>query len=297
MAVNVSKVEPKYRRPLNDEQLLVLRLLYRFRFGTSEYIAEFLGKGSVKVVQKKLKILEDQGFISKRYDKGYKLAGRPAEYFLTPKGARAAMAKDDPKANNSQKITPQGIKNLYKNPGVSDDFIKHCLNILKIFLKLKTVYDNKLATFTRMQMIPFGYLPTWRPDLLLSLKTGAKGKGTPKRFFLDIWDGTRPFFVSVKKARSYIKYSEEGDWPTDTQAFPMLLILCDTDKNATKLRRQIRKALEESYEDMVFATTTVDDFLVSDSGSDKLWLKAAEYSEDDKSYTLANLYKSLEQSD
>ena len=248
-------------------------------------------------MQKKLKILEDQGFISKRYDKGYKLAGRPAEYFLTPKGARAAMAKDDPKANNSQKITPQGIKNLYKNPGVSDDFIKHCLNILKIFLKLKTVYDNKLATFTRMQMIPFGYLPTWRPDLLLSLKTGAKGKGTPKRFFLDIWDGTRPFFVSVKKAWSYIKYSEEGDWPTDTQAFPMLLILCDTDKNATKLRRQIRKALEESYEDMVFATTTVDDFLVSDSGSDKLWLKAAEYSEDDKSYTLANLYKSLEQSD
>lgn len=293
MAVNVSKVEPKYRRPLNDEQLLVLRLLYRFRFGTSEYIAEFLGKSNVKVVQKKLKILEDQGFISKRYDKGYKLAGRPAEYYLTPKGARAAMPKDNPKANNSQKITPQGIKNLYKNPSVSDDFIKHCLNILKIFLKLKTVYDNKLATFTRMQMIPFSYLPTWRPDLTINFK--VRGKAT--YFFLDIWDSTRPFFVSVKKARSYIKYSEEGDWPTDNLAFPMILMLCDTKKNETKLRRQIRKALEESYEDMVFATTSVDDFLVSDSGSDKLWLTVAEYSEDDKNYTLTNLYKSLEQSD
>lgn len=293
MAVNVSKVEPKYRRPLNDEQLLVLRLLYRFRFGTSEYIAEFLGKSNVKVVQKKLKILEDQGFINKRYDKGYKLAGRPAEYYLTPKGARAAMAKDDPKANNSQKITPQGIKSLYKNPGVSDDFIKHCLNILKISLKLGAVYGNKLITFTRMQTIPFSYLPTWCPDLTINLKTRSKAT----YFFLDIWDGTRPFFVSVKKARSYIRYSEEGDWPTDDMAFPIILTLCDTKKNETKLRRQIRKALEESYEHMVFATTTIDDFLASDNVLDKLWLTVGEYSEDDKSYTLANLHKSLEQSE
>jgi DNA-binding HxlR family transcriptional regulator len=84
--------EPKYRRPLNPEQLAVLDWLYKVRFSSSKQIAKYLLKPNQKTIQNKLQILEERGFIGKHYDKSYKLAGRPAEYFLTPQGARQLPA-------------------------------------------------------------------------------------------------------------------------------------------------------------------------------------------------------------
>jgi Replication-relaxation len=267
MAKNVVK----YRRPLNSDQLVVLRLLYCYRFGTCKYIARYLGKNDIKVVHKKLKVLEDQEFIAKRYDKSYKLLGKPAEYYLTPKGARLLMGNNDQYKNNAQKITQQGIKNLYKNSTVSTDYVAHCINILKVSLQLSELYGEKLQFFTRMQMIPFNYLPAWRPDGLISLKTRAKGKGAPKRFFLDVWDGTRPYFVSVRKVRSYIKYSEEGDWPTDEADLPIVLMLCDAERDEIKLRRQIRRSLSESYEEVSYATVTMGTLFATTQRHDRIW--------------------------
>lgn len=71
----------KYRRPLNPEQLAVLQWLYQYRFSTSKQLVTHLRKPNLKAIQNKLQILEQQGFISKHYDKTYKLAGRAAEYF------------------------------------------------------------------------------------------------------------------------------------------------------------------------------------------------------------------------
>jgi hypothetical protein len=234
--------------------------LYWYRFGTCKHVAQYLDKKDLKVVQKKLKVLEEQSLIGKRYEKAYRLQGKPAEYYLMPKGARLFMKRTDSKTRAVEKVTEQGIKSLYKNSTVSSDYVAHCLKILQVSLYLRELYGDKLQFFTRMQMIPFDYLPTWRPDGFISIKTGMKAKGIPKRYFIDIWDGTRPFFVSVRKARSYISYSEDGDWPTDEADLPAILMLCDTERNEIKLRRQIRKALEESYEELSFATSTIDNF-------------------------------------
>lgn len=83
--------EPKYRRPLNLEQIAVLDWLYKVRFSSSKQIAKYLRKANLKTIQNKLQILEKRGFIYKHYDKSYKLAGRSAEYFLTPKGAQSTI--------------------------------------------------------------------------------------------------------------------------------------------------------------------------------------------------------------
>ena len=40
----MEKIEPKYRKQLNDGQLEILELLYRFRFGSRELIARGLSK-------------------------------------------------------------------------------------------------------------------------------------------------------------------------------------------------------------------------------------------------------------
>jgi hypothetical protein len=276
----VSRIEPRYRRALNDSQLDILRLLYKFRFSSSELVTRYQGKGSIKLVQKKLKVLEDQGYIGKRYDKSYRLQGKAAAYYLTPKAARLLRqlkqqlkdsgSKDKP----SMEIRDRGIKQLYKNKTVSEDFITHCLNILTVYLKLRDLYGDRCKFFTRVELAMFSYFPTWLPDAYFSLIPSPNSKVTPKRFFLDIWDGTRPFFISVRKARNYLTYSEEGDWLTDQADFPAVLMVCDTKKNETKLRRQIVKALDDSGEEVVFATTTLATFNAANTPKDKIWVLA-----------------------
>jgi DNA-binding HxlR family transcriptional regulator len=148
-----TRPEPKYRRPLNKDQLAVLRILYRFRFAASEQIAAYMGRTSNKHIQKRLKILEEQGLIGKRYDKSYRIKGQAAEYFLTPKGAR--LLKSD--VAYVKYVHNNAIKALYKNKTVSGDFIGHNVTILKTYLKLKKLYNDKTRQFMHIDMLPHSH--------------------------------------------------------------------------------------------------------------------------------------------
>ncbi len=257
----------KYRRPLNQEQIAVLEWLYKHRFSTSKQIARHLCKPSHKAIQNKLQILEEQGYISKHYDKTYKLAGRAAEYFLTPKGARQLPADS---------VNEWTIKALYKNKTVSPDFIVHCLNVADIALQLQALYGDKLRLFTKSTMVAYDYFPSWPPDLFLSLKPRTKQE-EPRRYFLDVWDDTTPFFVMVRKMRMYMTYAEEGDWPSDEHALPIVLAVCQDTKTQKKLTGQIKRALDEKYitDEVTFATATGEQLETTTSTS-KLWQRISE---------------------
>lgn len=257
----------KYRRSLNSQQINVLGWLFKFRFSTSKQITVGLGRNedSYKGIQKKLQILEEQGFIDKRYDKSYKLQGRSAEYYLTPKGARQ-LEESKPKTTNEWTI-----KTLYKNKTVSQDFITHCLSVADSALKLQAVYGDKLKVFTKSTLVAYDYFPTWQPDLFLSLQT-SKSKSR-RRYFLDVWDGTKPFFIAVRKARNYLNYADDGDWPND-EDFPAVLAACEDTKTQKKLNRQIKRALSESdMDETIFATTTQEQLTNQLKPSDRIWLK------------------------
>lgn len=253
--------EPKYRRPLNSEQLAVLDWLYKVRFSSSKQIAKYLLKPNQKAIQNKLQILEERGFISKHYDKSYKLAGRSAEYFLTPKGARQLPADS---------VNEWAIKSLYKNKTLSQDFVQHCLNLADLALQLQAIYGDKLRVFTRSDMAAFDYFPTWTPDLFLNVKAGSNRR----RYFLDLWDDTQPFFVSVRKARNYIKYAADDKWPDEAGDLPTILAICKDEQTQSKLNKQIRYALDGA-DDIAFATTTQEQ-LGAATVSSKLWHKITE---------------------
>lgn len=267
----------KYHRPLNSEQLAVLHWLYKSRFSTSKQIAKHLLKPNHKGIQNKLQILEEQGYIGKHYDKSYKLAGRAAEYFLTPKGARALPADS---------TNEWAIKALYKNKTLSQDFIKHRLNLADLALQLQAVYGDKLRLFTRSDMAAYDYFPKWAPDLFLSLKSRTKDE-PPRRYFLDLWDETQPFFVSVRKARNYITYAEEGDWPSDEYALPTVLAVCLNTKMQNKLSRQIKRALDEKYitDEVIFATTTKKQLEVATDATIRMWRQMGTNGDDKTTYT------------
>jgi DNA-binding HxlR family transcriptional regulator len=261
-----NKSEVRYRRPLNDQQVTVLHSLYWYRFCTSKQLALSLNKNSHKTIQNKLQILEAQGLIGKRYDKNYKLAGRPAEYFITPKGARA-LEKAKPDSTNTWTT-----KSLYKNKTVSDDFVKHCIAIRETGICLFDLYGEqeakKLLRITKTYMVQFTEYPTWTPDLYLQYHPT---KNTTHHYFLDIWDGTKPFFVTVRKTQNYVKFKEEGEWIEDT-SFPAILAVCKDKRAQTKLNRQMKRILSDAWDDeLIFATTTKQLLDEATRPTDKIW--------------------------
>jgi hypothetical protein len=105
---------------------------------------------------------------------------------------------------------------------------------------------------------------------------------------LDVWDDTKPLFVSVRKVRSYIKDEDEGDWYEDTP-YPYILAVCIDDKSQKKLKRQIVKAVDETYSELTFATTTLEKLQNSTKPTDKIWSKVDPDGDDEK-VSLKNLY-------
>lgn len=267
MSKVVDKLEAKvkYRRSLNKQQLRTLFVLYWYRFCTNKQIAISLKRSDPKGIQSKLKILEDQELISKRYDKTYKLAGRPAEYYITPKGARALEAAQ-PDATNSR-----ATKSLYKNKTVSDDFLKHTTTIVDVAQRLRKLYGDKLWILPKSYMAKYSFYPTWTPDL--HIKILERGGTAAKHYFLDIWDGTKPFFVSVRKTRNYVNFKEIGDWQED-EPYPAILAICEDDYTQKKLSRQMKRILDDSWDDeLVFATTTRKQLDEATKPTEKIWLR------------------------
>lgn len=258
-----NKFEVKYRRPLNKQQVRTLHLLYWYRFCTAKQLAHSFKKPNPKAIQNKLQILEEQGLIGKRYDKSYKLQGRPAEYFITPKGARALEAAQ-PNTTNQW-----ATKSLYKNKTVSDDFLRHSIAVTDASKCLRALYGNKVEILTKSYMAQFGSYPTWTPDLHIKVPTHDE---TPaKHYFVDIWDGTKPFFVSVRKTRNYVNFKESGDWE-DNEQFPAILAICENVQLQKKLNRQMKRILNEAWDDeLIFATTTKQLLDEATKPTDKIW--------------------------
>lgn len=267
MSKVVDKLEAKvkYRRPLNKQQLRVLFVLYWYRFCTSKQIAVSLKRSDPKSIQNKLQILEDQELVSKRYDKSYKLAGRPAEHHITPKGARA-LETAQPDTTN-----PWATKSLYKNKTVSDEFLKHTITVTDVAQRLRALYGDKPRILPKSYMAKYSFYPKWTPDL--HLKIPARGETPTKHYFVDVWDGSKPFFVSVRKTKNYVNFKESGDWEAD-EPYPAILAICEDAYTQKKLNRQMKRILDDSWDDeLVFATTTRKQLDEAMKPTEKIWRK------------------------
>ena len=256
-SADLNKPEPKYRKKLNEEQVAVLQMLWRFRFASSEQIAKYQQKPGSKAVQKRLKILEDQGLIAKRYDKSYKLQGKPAAYYLTPNGARALEIHKPREADE-----PINVKRIYKDKDASESFIEHCKNILSVYLTLKTLYPGEKLYFitkSRLSYEKFDFMPNPLQDACICVKT-SKGD---RYFFLDVFEDSQPFFVLVRRIKKYLEYAGSGDWEQydEDGGLPTILLVAQNKSVHKRLRKRLAKELRESYEEITFATARLEHIL------------------------------------
>jgi len=275
-SIELNKPEPKYRKKLNEEQVAVLQLLWRFRFASSEQIAKYQQKSNSKAVQKRLRILEDQDLIAKRYDKSYKLQGKPAAYYLTPNGART-LAPYKPRKEDE----PINIKRIYKDKDASEGFIEHCKNVLDIYLALKVLYpkQGKLNYFPKTQLSyeKYDFFPGPLQDACIRIKTSEGDR----YFFLDIFEDNQPFFVLIRRIKKYLEYAGSGEWARydEDGGLPTILLVVQNKSVHKRLRKRLAKELRESYEDVCFATARLEHTLNIEYKG-KVWFPVDEAGDD-----------------
>jgi hypothetical protein len=221
----------KYRLPLNDNQTRVLELLYKFRFGSSDIIAHYFGKLNGAFVFKRMKILEEQGYIARRYDGSYRIQGKPAAYYLLPDGAR--KLHEDKKVEESK----NRIKAIYKDKAVSEQFIQECLDIFSIYNALRSHHlDIKFFTKADLGHEDYDYFPQPLPDAYIRLANG-------QQYFLQVHRSHQPFFLASRAITRYASYFESGEWDDTDTDFPVLLFIVDSSSVQNRIHKLLRKEM------------------------------------------------------
>ncbi len=172
-------VGTKHRKELSSSQIAVVELLFKYRFGSVELLRSSLSLQTNAGLYRKLAILINKGYVGKRYDSRYKIVGKPAAYYLSPKGLSELR-----KLPKHESIDDNLIKYAYNDKRItSEQFIKHNLNIYKTSLQLTRLYPG-LKFYTKRETKGLSYMPKNQPDAFVSLKPDNQAE--PSRFFLDL---------------------------------------------------------------------------------------------------------------
>lgn len=233
--------EKKKERKLNEGQVAVLKLLYQYRFTTSEMLAHAEHQKYLQVTRSRLATLEKQGYIGRRYDSSYKLLGKFATFYLLPKAFRYLKSIDVAK--------PQAVKMMYNDPKASDKFVEFCLAVCRTSQALISFYGEEARVFTRTELLDYDYFPRPQPDLYMSIK-----RKTMQHYFVDVYDDEMPAFVLVKKIKKYAEHYESGEWESTSSSYPAVIITCTSDKAEQRLRK---KLLENANDDITVYTCTI----------------------------------------
>lgn len=259
----------KQSKQATQKQLQVLRLLYRFRFSTTDLLARALDLKDSRYIHMRLDALVKQGYVGKNYDSTYKLAGRPATYYLLPKAFAALkqQAKTDGK-----ELSLKTLRNAYKDKGASERFIAKKLAVFTIYDRLRASYGESMGFWTKEQLNfeKYSHFPQPLPDVFITF-TPEGPRPRDRYFFLNYLDDETPFFVHVRRLQKYIDYVEAREWDEATGSkLRGVLIVCES----TSLLKRVRKRLARMvYEDDVprFCYTPLDALIKSTAEDDEVW--------------------------
>jgi hypothetical protein len=227
------KQTPKFRKQLTKNQLEVLRLLYRYRFISRDLIAKYFNK---KDLYRQLLVLEDRGLVGKRYEPSYRLAGKPAAYYLMPDGMRELQDIDD-------SMNRIAMRKLYAAKQVSENFVGQCMTIFAISLQLKSAYPTmKFFTKIDLQKDDYSYFPSLLPDAFIRIED--------RSYFLSYFDKSKPVFAGARWLKLLEDYYDSGIWDGTGTDFPVVIIVVYDQSHLRKLT----KFIENNINDMEVRT-------------------------------------------
>jgi DNA-binding MarR family transcriptional regulator len=151
----------KRNYPLVEKQIRTLKLLYKFRFGTTTLLAEFAGV-TRSTMNTNLLILHRNELIERHYTSTDKLDRKAARYFLTSKGIKQLKSVIE--------LNDGVVRSYYKNKTVSQSFVQHNLDVFRTFLNIDAHYPERFNMLTKTETAQYNQFPELRPDLFLQSK-------------------------------------------------------------------------------------------------------------------------------
>ena len=246
---------PKYRRPLNQNQINILKLIFKFRFVTVPLLAEYLSKDKSSIYEN-LHILRSQGYIDKFYDSSFRLLGKSARYFLLTKAIK--YLKDNTDFNE------QTLRNMHKNKTVSYDHIEHCILIMKIAIEIDKQTNKEFNIITKQELAKLDWSIKPLPELYLTRK--VKKENSNNNYFLELYDKLIPFYQIKRRIQGYQEdYEESDDWE-DAQYPSLLLVL-----KFKATEKRLLDLLEDSYYDFGVRTTLIERMFISTINNFEKW--------------------------
>lgn len=242
--MTITKAEPKYRRPLNQEQVDILELIYKFRFVTVATVKDYFAESNPGMnVFRRLEVLADQDFVAKRYFDNYRLLHKPVVYYLLPDGVR--------KLNEYREQGDEAdVKGIYRDSTVSERFAMHCVAVFDLYNRLTVQYDDKLEFLAKGDQTGFEDFPKQKPDAYLTLGT--------KHYFVDVLDDDDHLLIDAsKKTKRYIEYRKSGSWAVMNAPFPEIIFICNSENACLRVQKRCDYLLGKAWiADMTFKTAT-----------------------------------------
>lgn len=261
-------MDSNHRTKLNSGQIKLLGLVAKFRFVTVEIVSGWRNKSKATIYER-VALLEQQGYIQKRYEKSWKLLGRPAVYSLTGKGLRTVR---DYKPGY---FTDNVLRNQYKNRSASLQLVDHSLDVAKLCLQLNKQYDGKYDFFMKSELDRFGMF--LRPLSEAYIRTDrTTDDDEPVHYLLEVIEaGTLTWMIRkrINAHQEWFDDENEEDWALEDN-YPTLLLVCDNKSTEKRIHRLTDDA------SMDFETWTVTRERLA-TGKKKVWVRYWDEFEDE----------------
>ncbi len=227
-------------RKLNDKQLQILLLTFKFRYLTTDNLAK-LRAISLNSAYSALNKLTERGLLGRKHNKSYRLKNKSARYYLTPK---AVIYLQDPVFKLDKEI----LATRRHEDKKSTSFIDHQVAIVDVFIdiKLKTPYEiHRILTASNIPKDDRESYPRPLPDLEVLYETNKEG--VFNRTLVDIFPDDQHLFIAKKRVRQYIQHYDDNEWGWDK--YPDILIIRRSKADVKNLNNYTKEKMEDMYLD------------------------------------------------
>jgi predicted transcriptional regulator len=210
---------------LSSQQQRVLKLLFKFRFISTQLLASVMGISRPGVYQA-IESLVEKELVSKVYEDEFRIDRKPAYYYLNKQGVttvRKLLA-----------VKESAVHTLYKNDTATPEFIEHCLTTARCYVALTKQLPANTEIFTKSEIGRFSQFPKNRPDLYVRNPDGREA-------MVIIMD-TKPLYIARKRLDEIITHSEDEGW--DDGDYPHICFILRSANDKNSFLYSTRKKLE-----------------------------------------------------
>lgn len=259
-----TELKPIVRKKLNELQIELLQILYKFRFGNANLISRYQGQ-TARNINVRLKNLSAQEYIDRFYSDTDRINRRQATYFLLPKAIR--LLQKDPE------LDFKGLHLNYSSRSASPTFVSHWLRMFRLYLKFDELYGSKnLDFYTNTELAQETKFPKVRPDAFLSF--GGRHNDIPDCMF-DLLESNKPIDQMRQRATRYIyHYETNDDWDG---SYPRILLICDNVGLERDIQRIVARTLDRSGKtEPEYYTTTLKALYSARNSNTPVWTNPVE---------------------